>query len=235
MMFRREMNRASRKPGIFAAALPFRAAVTALCAAMVLAIAPSPVFSLSDALAADSAAKAAPVQDNTTPDQIEKTQVKEEKAAPFRDADGRIFGSLKSTTGAWSTVCNQQDKTACLLIQRVASEERPEVVLSVTLLRYIDPASKKPVTVLRTALPLEAHVYLPAGVGLYVDGVDLGRSYFVLCSSLGCFSDAVLSDPVLEKLKSGKQAVFTVFLSAEEDGMGIPVDLTGISDGLKSL
>lgn len=229
------MNRTSTKPGIFAAAFPFRSAAIALSAAMLLAIAPSPLLSLSSAFAANSTTTAAPAQDNATPDQTEKTTVKEEKPAPFRDADGRLFGSLKSTTGAWSTVCNQQDKTACLLIQRVASEERPEVVLSVALLRYVDPASKKSVTVLRTALPLEAHVYLPAGVGLYVDGVDLGRSYFVLCSSLGCFSDAVLSDQVVDKLKSGKQAVFTVFLSAEEDGMGIPVDLKGISDGLKSL
>jgi len=231
MISGKEMNAARTKPVSFGAALAFRPAAIALSAALALASSSLP----DAALAASNKTTATPAQDDALPAQTEKTPVQEEKAAPYRDASGQVFGSLKSASGAWSTVCNQTDKTACLLIQRVASEERPEVVLSVTLLRYVDPASKKPVTVLRTSLPLNAHVYLPAGVGLYVDGVDLGRSYFVLCSSLGCFSDAVLDGKVLDKLKAGKQAVFTVFLSAEEDGMGIPVDLTGLSDGLKSL
>jgi invasion protein IalB len=157
-------------------------------------------------------------------------------SAAFQDIDGKMFGVVKATNGAWSTVCNRDDKSQCVLLQRVASEERPEIELSVTFFRYVDKTTKKGGVVMRTSLPLDSNVFLPAGIGLFIDGVDLGRSYFVRCSSFGCFSDAVLDASIVDKLKAGKQAVFTIFLSREEDGMGVPVDLAGFGaafDGLK--
>lgn len=179
------------------------------------------------------AAETAPVKQATVPATVKANPSKTPPV--FRNADGQVFGFVKSTAGAWSTVCEQDDKTRCVMLQRVASEERPEVELSVTIFQYLDATTKKKASVMRVSLPLDANVFLPAGLGLYVDSVDLGRSYFVSCSSFGCFSDAVLDDSVVQKLKAGKQAVFTVFLSREEDGMGIPVDLTGFAKGMEGL
>jgi invasion protein IalB len=44
----------------------------------------------------------------------------------------------------------------------------------------------------------------------------------------------VLEDALLKTLRAGKQATFIVFQSPEE-GIGIPVDLTGFGEGYDAL
>ena len=77
-------------------------------------------------------------------------------------------------------------------------------------------------------------VLLPNGLGLNVDGKDIGRAYFVRCFQDGCYAEVILEKPLLDTLKTGKAATFIVFQTPEE-GIGIPVDLTGFSDGFKAL
>ena len=54
------------------------------------------------------------------------------------------------------------------------------------------------------------------------------------CLSDGCYAEVILEDALLNDLKSGAEATFTVFDTPEE-GIGIPVDLAGFSDGFDAL
>ncbi|HCH72150.1 MAG TPA: invasion associated locus B family protein [Ochrobactrum sp.] len=86
--------------------------------------------------------------------------------------------------------------------------------------------------ILRVLAPLG--VLLPNGLGLNVDGKDIGRAYFVRCFEDGCYAEVILEDDLLKTLRSGKAATFIVFQTPEE-GVGIPVDLKGFGEGFDAL
>ena len=135
-------------------------------------------------------------------------------------------------TGAWQVECGTPPgaaKEQCALRQNVVAEDRPEVGLSVNVLKMAD----NDVRVLRVLAPLG--VILPNGLGLNVDGKDLGRAYFVRCLvNEGCYAEVLLQADLLETLKNGTTATFIIFVTPEE-GIGIPIDLAGFAEGLEKL
>ena len=135
-------------------------------------------------------------------------------------------------SGAWQVECGTPPgaaKEQCALRQNVVAEDRPEVGLSVNVLKMAD----NDVRVLRVLAPLG--VILPNGLGLNVDGKDLGRAYFVRCLvNEGCYAEVLLQADLLETLKNGTMATFIIFVTPEE-GIGIPIDLAGFSEGLEKL
>jgi invasion protein IalB len=140
-------------------------------------------------------------------------------------------GTVRSSHGAWSVVCDKPAGASteqCALMQNVIAEDRPEIGLSVVVLKTADRKSK----ILRVLAPLG--VLLPNGLGLNIDGKDIGRAYFVRCFSDGCYAEVVLEDQLLKTLRSGATATFIVFQSPEE-GIGIPVDLKGFAEGYDAL
>ena len=144
---------------------------------------------------------------------------------------GQGQGTVRSTHGAWSVICDTPAGTSqeqCALMQNVVAEDRPEMGLSVVVLKTADRKSR----ILRVLAPLG--VLLPNGLGLNVDGKDIGRAYFVRCFSDGCYAEVVLQDDLLKTLRAGTSATFIVFQSPEE-GIGIPVDLKGFADGYDAL
>ena len=140
-------------------------------------------------------------------------------------------GTVKSNHGAWSIVCDQPAGASgeqCALMQNVLAEDRPELGQSVVVLKTADRKAK----ILRVLAPLG--VLLPNGLGLNVDGKDIGRAYFVRCFSDGCYAEVVLEEELLKTFRSGATATFIVFQSPEE-GIGIPVDLKGFGEGYDAL
>lgn len=140
-------------------------------------------------------------------------------------------GKAKSVHGAWSIICDTPPGAAseqCAMIQHVIAEDRPDVGLSIVVQRTADNKAE----ILRVLAPLG--VLLPNGLGLYVDGKDIGRAYFTRCFQDGCEVQVVLEKELLDTLKNGKSATFTVFQTTEE-GIGIPVDLTGFAEGFAAL
>ena len=136
-------------------------------------------------------------------------------------------GAVKSSHGAWSMVCDVPPGASseqCALMQNVVAQARSEVGLSVVVLRTADKESE----IMRVLAPLG--VLLPNGLGLNVDGKDIGRAYFVRCFQDGCYAEVILNEELLETLRKGNTATFIVFQTPEE-GIGIPVDLSGFSDG----
>ena len=140
-------------------------------------------------------------------------------------------GAVKSTHGAWSMVCDTPPGASseqCALMQNVVADDRQEVGLSVVVLRAADREAE----IMRVLAPLG--VLLPNGLGLNVDGKDIGRAYFVRCFQDGCYAEVILEGELLKTMQAGSQATFIVFQTPEE-GIGIPVDLTGFTDGFAAI
>lgn len=140
-------------------------------------------------------------------------------------------GVVKAQYGDWQMSCDTPPGASfeqCAIIQNVTAEDQPNVGLSVIVLKTADQKAR----LLRVLAPLG--VLLPNGLGLNVDGVDLGRVAFVRCLPNGCVAEVVMDDDLLKTLSEGKTAIFVVFKTPEE-GIGIPVSLTGFAEGFGDL
>ncbi len=140
-------------------------------------------------------------------------------------------GEVRANHGAWSIVCDQPAGAAgeqCALMQNVIAEDRPEIGLSVVVLKTADKKTR----VLRVLAPLG--VLLPNGLGLYIDEKDMGRTYFLRCFTDGCYAEVILEDSLLNALQAGGMATFIIFQTPEE-GIGIPMDLSGFTEGFNNL
>ncbi|MEL6437509.1 MAG: invasion associated locus B family protein [Pseudomonadota bacterium] len=140
-------------------------------------------------------------------------------------------GTVRAEHGAWNIICDTPPGAAseqCVLMQNVIAEDRPELGLSVVVLKTADQKAR----ILRVLAPLG--VLLPNGLGLNIDGSDIGRAYFVRCFSDGCYAEVILEDNLLQQFRGGTNATFIVFQTPEE-GIGIPVDLTGFTAGYSAL
>ena len=140
-------------------------------------------------------------------------------------------GNVASKHGAWSIICDVPagaKNEQCALMQNVVAEDRKEVGLSVVVLKTADNKAQ----ILRVLAPLG--VILPNGLGLNIDGKDMGRAYFVRCLQDGCYAEVILKEELIAAMRAGQSATFIIFETPEE-GIGIPVDLTGFSDGYGKL
>jgi len=140
-------------------------------------------------------------------------------------------GVVKATFGDWQESCDTPPGASsqqCAIIQNVTAEDQPNVGLSVIVLKTAD----KKADLLRVLAPLG--VLLPNGLGLNIDGKDMGRVAFVRCLPNGCVAEVAMDQNLIKTLSSGKSAIFVVFKTPEE-GIGIPVSLKGFADGFAQL
>jgi len=140
-------------------------------------------------------------------------------------------GVVRSQQGDWQISCDTPPGASfeqCALIQNVTAENQPNVGLSVIVLKTADQQAR----LLRVLVPLG--VLLPNGLGLNVDGQDMGRVAFVRCLPNGCVAEVIMDDALLEVLSGGRSAIFVVFKTPEE-GIGIPVSLNGFGQGFAAL
>jgi invasion protein IalB len=140
-------------------------------------------------------------------------------------------GVVKAQYGDWQMSCDTPPGASfeqCAIIQNVTAEDQPNVGLSVIVLKTADRQAR----LLRVLAPLG--VLLPNGLGLNIDGTDMGRVAFVRCLPNGCVAEVIMDDALLAKLSTGSTAIFVVFRTPEE-GIGIPVSLNGFADGFAQL
>lgn len=141
-------------------------------------------------------------------------------------------GTVRSNHGAWSIICDTPAGTSqeqCALMQNVIAEDRPEVGLSVVVLKTADRKAR----ILRILAPLG--VLLKDGMELYVDNNNVGRAFFTRCFAEGCYVEVEIDDQLMKVLRSGKSAVFAVRESSDQDRVGIPVELNGFAEGYDAL
>jgi invasion protein IalB len=143
----------------------------------------------------------------------------------------RAQGVVKTVHGDWQIRCDTPPgapSEQCALIQSVTAEDRPNVGLSVIVLKTADQKTR----LLRVLAPLG--VLLPSGLGLKIDNADIGRAGFVRCLPNGCVAEVVMDDTLIQKLRTGQSATFIIFQTPEE-GIGIPLSLKGFGDGWDKL
>ena len=152
-------------------------------------------------------------------------------AFAFAPLPASAQGVVRAQHGDWQMSCDTPPGASfeqCAIIQNVTAEDQPNVGLSVIVLRTAD----QQVRLLRVLAPLG--VLLPNGLGLNVDGNNIGTVGFVRCLPSGCVAEVVLDDALLRTLSEGETAIFVVFKTPEE-GVGIPVSLNGFAEGFASL
>lgn len=140
-------------------------------------------------------------------------------------------GVVKSVHGEWQIRCDTPpgaQSEQCVLLQSVQAEDRPNVGLTVIVLKTSDLKSR----LLRVLAPLG--VLLPAGLGLKIDDQDIGRAGFVRCLPNGCVAEVVMDEALVGRLKAGKLATFIIFQTPEE-GIGVPLSLNGFGPGFDAL
>jgi invasion protein IalB len=144
---------------------------------------------------------------------------------------GLCQGVVKSKHGDWDLRCETPPgaaKEQCALLQSVAAEDRPNINLTVIVLKTADGKNR----LLRVIAPLG--LLLPSGLGLKIDDADVGRAGFVRCLPTGCVAEVVMDDKLIEQMKNGKKATFIIFQTPEE-GIGIPLSMSGFKEGFDAL
>jgi len=140
-------------------------------------------------------------------------------------------GVVRSVYGDWQIRCETPPGAQgeqCALMQSVTAEDRPNVGLTVIVLKTADQKSR----VMRVVAPLG--VMLPSGLGLKIDNQDVGRAGFVKCLPNGCIAEVVMDDKLIDQLRNGHTSTFIIFQSPEE-GIGFPMSLKGFGDGYDKL
>ena len=140
-------------------------------------------------------------------------------------------GVVKSVFGDWQIRCDTPpgaQNEQCALIQSVTAEDRPNVGLTVIVLKTADQKNR----LMRVLAPLG--VLLPSGLGLKINQNDIGRAGFVRCLPNGCVAEVIMDENLVKQLRGGQTATFIIFQTPEE-GIGIPVSLKGFGDGLDKL
>jgi invasion protein IalB len=140
-------------------------------------------------------------------------------------------GAVKSVHGDWQIRCDTPPGAQgeqCALMQSVTAEDRPNVGLTVIVLKTADQKSR----LMRVVAPLG--VLLPSGLGLKIDNVDVGRAGFVRCLPNGCIAEVVMDDKLIGQMRTGQTSTFIIFQTPEE-GIGFPMSLKGFGEGYDQL
>ena len=140
-------------------------------------------------------------------------------------------GAVRSVHSDWQIRCDTPPGAQgeqCALIQSVMADDRPNIGLTVIVLKTADRKSR----LMRVVAP--PGVLLPHGLGLMVDKTEIGRAGFVRCVPNGCVAEVIMDDQLIERLRSGQTATFIIFQTPEE-GIGFPMSLKGFGEGFDKL
>jgi invasion protein IalB len=147
------------------------------------------------------------------------------------DTEAAAQGAVRSVHGDWQIRCDTPpgaQTEQCALMQSVTAEDRPNVGLTVIVLKTSDQKSR----LMRVVAPLG--VLLPSGLGLKIDNNDVGRAGFVRCLPNGCVAEVVMEDKLIEQMRTGQTSTFIIFQTPEE-GIGFPMSLKGFGEGFDKL
>jgi invasion protein IalB len=140
-------------------------------------------------------------------------------------------GTVRSVHNDWQIRCDTPpgaQAEQCALMQSVTAEDRPNIGLTVIILKTADKKTR----LMRVIAP--PGVLLPSGLGLKVDNNEIGRAGFVRCVPNGCVAEVIMDDALIGKLRTGQTATYIIFQTPEE-GIGFPMSLKGFGEGFDKL
>ena len=127
---------------------------------------------------------------------------------PLATGAAHAQGAVRSVHGDWQIRCDPPPGAQgeqCALIQSVTAEDRPNVGLTVIILKTADQKSR----LMRVLAPLG--VLIPSGLGLKIDKADIGKAGFVRCLPNGCVAEVQMADELVKQLRGGQTATFIIF------------------------
>jgi invasion protein IalB len=145
--------------------------------------------------------------------------------------EAQAQGAVRSVHNDWQIRCDTPpgaQAEQCALIQSVTADDRPNIGLTVIILKTADKKTR----LMRVIAP--PGVLLPSGLGLKIDNTEVGRAGFVRCVPNGCVAEVIMDDNLIGKLRSGQSATFIIFQTPEE-GIGFPISLKGFGEGFDKL
>src|SRR5260370_6329621 len=122
-------------------------------------------------------------------------------------------GAVKSVHGDWQIRCDTPPGAQgeqCALMQSVTAEDRPNIGLTVIVLKTSDQKSR----LMRVVAPLG--VLLPSGLGLKIDNQDVGRAGFVRCLPSGCVAEVVMDDNLIKQMRTAPTSTVIIFQTPDE-------------------
>ena len=140
-------------------------------------------------------------------------------------------GTVRSVHNDWQIRCDTPpgaQAEQCALMQSVTAEDRPNIGLTVIILKTADKKTR----LMRVIAP--PGVLLPSGLGLKIDNAEIGRAGFVRCVPNGCVAEVIMDDNLISKLRTGQTATYIIFQTPEE-GIGFPMSLKGFGEGFDKL
>ena len=138
-------------------------------------------------------------------------------ASMAKISDGKSYG-------AWEGVC---EKNECAVLQVVNNKEKTPV--GRVILRKL--AEEKNMFAMIITVPLG--VNLRAGLGLAIDGEEIGRVPFDLCNPGGCTAALPVKDDLLQKIKKGKALQVAAFVDDKQQTL--PFSLSGATKAIEAL
>ena len=142
----------------------------------------------------------------------------------------RAQGVVKAVHGDWQIRCDTPPGAQgeqCALMQSVTAEDRPNVGLTVIVLKTTDQKAR----LMRVVAPLG--VLLPSGLGLKIDNQDVGRAGFVRCLPNGCVAEVTMDDNLIKQMRTGQDfTTFIIFQTPEEHRL--PDEPEGLWRGFRS-
>ncbi len=113
-------------------------------------------------------------------------------------------------------------------MQSVTAEDRPNVGLTVIVLKTSDQKSR----LMRVVAPLG--VLLPSGLGLKIDNADVGRAGFVRCLPNGCVAEVVMDDNLISNCAPARPRPSS-FSRRPRKASAFPMSLKGFGEGYDKL
>ncbi len=144
--------------------------------------------------------------------------------------EGNGLPAARSHHGDWTLRCSPAKKSENCAVTEGVVGVAPDTDIGLTVLFLKGSGSAG--LLMRVQAP--GNVLLPSGLGLYIDGDDIGRAGYVRCPANGCIAEVQVDDALLAKLRNGRTATFVIFLTPEE-GIGIPISLNGLGEAIQAL
>lgn len=143
--------------------------------------------------------------------------------------------TVKAKHGAWEIRCSNQDANACLMAQTGNNKEGQPVIQA--LLRktpgLTGPNNEAIEAVMEIVTPIG--VLIPAGVGVKIDGAEVGRGGFRYCSPQACIVQEPIQADFVSKLKKGSGATMTLVSATNGETAEIAISLSGFTKAYNGL
>lgn len=140
--------------------------------------------------------------------------------------------ALRETHGDWEIRC--ADSGSCYMVQeKIGPKGQPQMAMMVRKLPTPSADAQPLVAQVEIVVPLG--MFILNGIGMGVDTTQIGVMPFERCLSYGCVSRPLLRQDSIANLKSGGEAVFTMWPDPKQAPIEFRMSLSGFTAAYDAL